>query len=156
MFAFLTVSAFSFCNSSCAKEEGTSFQNNGTDVNNEISDTTGNKMKMTVGTREFTVSLSDNATVKNFKTMLPLEIVMEDLNSNEKYFYFSNQLPTSSAPGGNIQSGDLMLYSNNCLVLFYENFNTSYSYTRLGKADNINGLKSALGAGSVKVKFELQ
>ena len=156
MFAFLAVPVFSFCNSSCAKEEVTSLQNNDTDVNNEISDTTGNKMKMTVGTKEFTVSLSDNATVKNFKTMLPFEIVMEELNGNEKFFYFSNQLPTSSAPGGNIQAGDLMLYSNNCLVLFYENISTSYSYTRLGKLDDVKGLKSALGAGSIKVKFELQ
>lgn len=113
-------------------------------------------MKITVGTTVFTVTLNDNATAKAFKAMLPMTISMSELNANEKFFYFSSILPTSAAPVGSIKSGDLMLYGNNCLVLFYEDLNTSYSYTRLGKVDNINGMKTALGTGNITVKFELQ
>lgn len=47
-----------------------------------------------------------------------------------------------------------MLYGNNTLVLFYKNFNTSYSYTKLGAIDNPAGLEAALGNGNVVVKFE--
>jgi hypothetical protein len=127
------------------------------DINNEnTTDPTGGKMKITIGSSVFTVTLYDNQAVTAFKAMLPLNINMGDLNANEKFYYFSSTLPTSASAGGDIQVGDLMLYGNNCLVLFYKSFNTSYSYTRLGKIDNISGLIAALGSGSVNVKFELQ
>jgi hypothetical protein len=127
-----------------------------TNNSNNTSNTDTTKMKMTIGTAVFTATLNNNATVAAFKAMLPLTINMGELNGNEKYYYFSTTLPTNASSGGNIQVGDLMLYGNNCLVLFYEGFNTSYSYTRLGRIDNTSGLVAALGTGSVTVKFELQ
>ncbi|WP_443946444.1 cyclophilin-like fold protein [Pedobacter sp. AW1-32] len=92
--------------------------------------------------------------VTALRARLPLTINMEDLNANEKFYYLPTTLPTGASIGGNIQAGDLMLYGNNCLVLFYKGFNTSYSYTRLGFVDNPAGLAVALGTGNVKVKFE--
>lgn len=41
------------------------------------------------------------------------------------------------------------------LVLFYETFSTSHSYTRIGKVDDVAGLAAAMGAGSVRVTFAL-
>ncbi len=113
-------------------------------------------MKITVGSAVFTATLFDNPSVTALKARLPLTINMEDLNANEKFYHFSTTLPTNASAGGNIQVGDLMLYGNNSFVLFYKSFNNSYSYTRLGRIDNVNGLVAALGSGNVTVKFELQ
>ena len=38
-----------------------------------------------------------------------------------------------------------LLFGSNCLVLFYKDFTTGYSYTRLGKLDNPADLKKILG-----------
>lgn len=122
----------------------------------KTNDMSNQTMKITIGSSVYTAILYDNATANAFKAMLPMTLNMSELNGNEKYFYFSNTLPTDSAPGGNIQNGDLMLYGDNCLVLFYESLNTTYNYTRLGKIDNINGLVTSLGTGNVTIKFELE
>ena len=47
-----------------------------------------------------------------------------------------------------------MLFGSNCIVVFYETFKTSYSYTRIGKVKDTESLKKALGSGDVTIKFE--
>jgi len=81
---------------------------------------------------------------------------MRELNGNEKYFDLPNNLPTNASNPGTIQTGDLMLYGSNTLVLFYKTFSTSYNYTRLARVDNPSGLATALGSGNITVKFELE
>jgi len=122
------------------------------DTRDSSSNTT--KMKITVGSSVFTAVLYDNPSASAFEARLPLTINMTELNGNEKYYDFPSPLPTNALAGGNMKVGDLTLYGNNVLVLFYKNFNTSYSYTKLGYVDNPTGLAHALGAGNVTVKFE--
>ena len=107
-----------------------------------------------VGSKSFTATLADSETGEAFAALLPLTITMNELNGNEKYHYLSTSLPTAAYQPGTIHAGDLMLYGNNCVVLFYETFNTSYSYTRIGAIDNPSGLAEALGVGNVSVRFE--
>ena len=78
---------------------------------------------------------------------------MSELNGNEKYYYLSNSLPTNADRPSNIHIGDLMLYGDSCLVLFYENFSTSYSYTPLGQIDEPNSLADAVGNGNIEITF---
>lgn len=113
------------------------------------------KIRITVGANSFVATLYDNETVKAFAALLPLTIKMNELNGNEKYHYLSENLPASPSNTSTIQNGDLMLYGSNCIVLFYETFNTSYSYTKIGTVDNPTGLKNALGQNNPTVTFEL-
>ena len=107
-----------------------------------------------IGSKTFTATLADSETGEAFAALLPLSVTMNELNGNEKYHYLSSSLPTAAYQPGTIHAGDLMLYGNNYVVLFYETFNTSYSYTRLGVIDNPSGLAEALGVGNVSVRFE--
>lgn len=113
------------------------------------------QIKITVGSNVFIVNTYDNPSAKAFMELLPLTIQMNELNGNEKYYYLSSNLPSDASNPGTIQSGDLMLWGSNCLVLFYETFTTSYSYTKIGTIENSNGLKQILGTANPTVKFEL-
>jgi hypothetical protein len=88
--------------------------------------------------------------------MLPLTVEMTELNGNEKYFHFSTKLPSDASNPGTIRAGDLMLWGDNSLVLFYKTFPTSYSYTKLGRIENPSELSAAVGSGEIKVTFELE
>jgi hypothetical protein len=114
------------------------------------------KIKITVNSQTFTAMLLDNNSAKAFKQMLPLTINMTELNGNEKFYNFPNSLPTNSSNPGIIKNGNLMLYGSKTLVLFYQSFSTSYSYTKLGTIDDATGLASALGSGNATVTFELE
>ena len=115
-----------------------------------------NKINVKIGNKTFTATLADNATSKAFVAQLPLAINMLELNNNEKYADLPTTLPTNASVPSSIQVGDLMLYGSRTLVLFYKGFSTSYSYTKIGKIDDIIGLQAAPGAGEVKVSFEVK
>jgi hypothetical protein len=110
-------------------------------------------MKIIIGRKEFTATVLNNATANALLEKLPLVITMEELNGNEKYYYFSEKFPFQPVNPGMIQAGDLMLYEDCCLVLFYERFATRYRYSKIGSIQNTKGLKEALGGGKIEVQF---
>ena len=113
-------------------------------------------MNIAIGNTAFTATFEDNETAKAFAKQLPLTVDMAELNGNEKYNYLSNNLRADAAScPGKISEGDLMLYDNNCLVLFYKTFNTSYRYVKIGHIDDTIGLNRAIGSGGVKITFSV-
>lgn len=101
----------------------------------------------------FTLTYADNETAAAFQNLLPASMEMTELNGNEKYLELSTALPSKPEAVGHIEAGDVMLYQDNCVVVFYDSFDTTYSYTRIGKIENPQGLKEALGTGNPLVYF---
>ena len=116
-------------------------------------DTQTMKLTLTIGGREFTATLEDNAASQAFLALLPLELEMIEMNGNEKYGNLPQSLPTETYRPGTIREGDLLLWGSSTVVLFYETFSSSYSYTRLGRLDDPTGLAAAVGQGNVRVTF---
>ena len=120
--------------------------------NNELDNLNGGikTVKAIINEKEYLITLEDNETAKNFVNYLPQELKMSELNGNEKYIYLDKSFPINSYNPKRINAGDVMLYNDNCLVIFYQSFDTSYSYTKIGHIDNL----PVLGNGSIIVKFE--
>ena len=110
-------------------------------------------MWMTVGTQRFAVTLEDNATARAFVQLLPATFDMAELNGNEKHAPLPHSLPNNPVRPGTIRTGDVLLYGNDTLVVFYETFRSSYSYTRIGRIAESAGLAQALGPGNQRVAF---
>lgn len=108
---------------------------------------------MTIGERRFAITLADDAAAHAFAAQLPLTLDMSELNGNEKHAELPKALPANATRPGTIHAGDLMLYGTTTPVVFYETFDSSYSYTRLGRVTDPGGLTQALGRGPIRVSF---
>ena len=128
---------------------GCSLNKNNNDIEVKESSDSMNSVNIIINGKEYNLNLEDNKTTKELLDILPLSISMNELNGNEKYYYLDDNLSTNSYNPSTINKGDVMLYSSNCLVIFYKTFNTSYSYTKIGHIDNLDDLDS----GNIEVKI---
>ena len=108
-----------------------------------------NKIYATINNQKLEINLKDNSTTQALKSMLPLSLEMADLNNNEKYAYLDKSLPTNTYAPKHIKAGDVMLYGDNCLVIFYESFDTNFEYSLIGHIDNL----PSLDAGEITVNL---
>lgn len=154
LFVIFLVIISVFALTACGEEEN----KDGTEIPSEeigeIEATNGSKMTVHVGVYEFEANIFENETARAFGSILPLTVRMEAM-PHEKYYYLPNPLVSDAKTVGRIEAGDIMLWGNDCLVVFYESFDTSYRYTRIGKIIDTNDLSAAVGSGSVTVTFRV-
>ncbi len=111
-------------------------------------------IKMRIGDEEFVVEVDSGPAGQEFAKATPFEVDMKDLNGNEKYYTGKDKFENvNEISVGYIESGDIMLYGDDTIVIFYDNFKTEYKYTRLGRVDEKTRLIEALGRGDVTVMF---
>ncbi len=130
-----------------------------TDDNNDTSDNkiTTNKMNITIGDKVLIATLVDNSSTEALKQALaeaPITIDMSDYGNMEKVGSFGRDFPRNDE-SITTEAGDLILYQGSAFVIYYAP--NTWSFTRLGKIDNITALelKEVLGAGDVTVTLSL-
>ena len=109
-------------------------------------------IKVIINNQEYEMYLEKNATTKDLIKMFPKIFNMAELNGNEKYVYLDKVLPTDEYKPKMINKGDVMLYQNNCLVIFYKDFETSYRYTKIGHIKDLDDLDNS----NISVTFTIK
>ena len=113
---------------------------------------TMDEVYININNKKLGIDLENNSTTSALIKLLPLELSMNDLNGNEKYVYLNESLPTNTYSPKHIEAGDVMLFGDNCLVIFYESFDTSYSYSKIGHINNL----PELDGGNVSVNLSTE
>jgi hypothetical protein len=113
------------------------------------------KIRMDVEGAEVTATLDDNATSRDFVSLLPLTLTLKDYAETEKISYLSRRLSAEGAPPGTDPSvGDITYYAPwGNLAVFYRDFGYSDGLVKLGKIDS--GVEALNRPGPLKVTIEL-
>ena len=110
---------------------------------------------LTVEGVTFPATFADNQGAEALADLLtdgPITLSLEDYGGFEKVGSLGQSLPTSNTHMST-QSGDIVLYQGNQIVLFYGS--NAWSYTRLGQVTDLTGWQEALGHGDVTVTLSL-
>ena len=115
------------------------------------------KMQITIDGTTLPIVLENNAATKALVEALrkgSITYTASDYGGFEKVGVLGRSLPANDSRI-TTQSGDVILYSGNQLVLFYGS--NSWSYTRIGKMeyDSLDNLKAFLKAGRGDIKVTL-
>lgn len=114
-----------------------------------------NTFVVSVGGAAFNAAFAENSGAQALKELLaegPMTLSMRDYGGFEKVGALGRSLPTSNAQI-TTQTGDIVLYQGNQIVIFYGP--NSWSYTRLGRIADLSGWAEALGSGDVEVTLSL-
>lgn len=151
--------AFLLLFSACDKTESTvtTTEHKQTDILTE-EQTRDEKMRINIKINNsvFTATLEDNDAAKEFYEMMKngsVIIEMSDYSGFEKVGPLGKNL-SSDDKQTRTKKGDIVLYNGNQIVMFYGS--NSWSYTRLGKIEDLNGWEEALGSGDITAEFTVK
>jgi hypothetical protein len=112
------------------------------------------KIRMTFNGQTMTATLYDNASARDFASMLPLDVKIEDYSTNEKITYLPRKLAEAgSGSFKNERPGDLCYYAPwGNLALFHSGYQYSSGLIRLGRFDD--GFEPLLMRGEFPLHIE--
>lgn len=95
------------------------------------------KLKITIGDKSVMATMYDNATAKDFISMLPLTLNLDDYAGTEKISYLSRKLTTQGATSGcDPDVGDITYYAPwGNLAIFYKDYGYASGLIKLGKIE---------------------
>ena len=112
------------------------------------------KIRMDVDGTRITATLDDNATSKDFASLLPLTLSLDDYNGTEKISDLPKKLTTrGAAEGVDPAAGDIAYYARwGNLAIFYKDFEYSRGLVKLGAIES--GARAFERPGSLRVTIE--
>ncbi len=126
------------------------------DTNSDTEEDMVKKMTLQIGNSSFTATLENNPAVDAFVEMMSdssITIQMNDYSGFEKVGSLGTSLPADDKQT-TTHVGDIVLYNGNQIVIFYGS--NSWSYTGIGKIDDLSGWEDALGSDDITVTFSLE
>ena len=113
------------------------------------------KIRLTVGDNTATATLDNSDIARDFYSMLPMNVELEDYASTEKITYPERKLNTSGTPEGyDPSAGDITYYAPwGNLALFYKDFSYSRGLIRLGEFDDGGAILKF--RGKANARFEV-
>ena len=113
------------------------------------------KIRMDVEGTVITATLDDNATSRDFVSLLPLTLTLQDYAATEKISDAPRRLSTAGAPPGSDPSpGDISYYAPwGNLALFYKDSGYASGLVKLGKLDS--GVEALHRIGPLRVTIEV-
>ena len=95
------------------------------------------RVRITIGDKSVVATMYDNATAKDFISMLPLALQLDDYNGTEKISYLSRKLTTAGAPSGSDpEVGDISYFAPwGNLAIYYKDFGYSSGLIKFGKIE---------------------
>lgn len=112
-------------------------------------------IKISVGDTELTATLYENPTTRDFISLLPLNLTLDDYAGTEKISYLPKKLSTDKAPSGFDPSiGDITYYAPwGNLAIFYKDFGYADGLICLGKIEQ--GIEELTKSKSLNVSIEI-
>jgi hypothetical protein len=113
------------------------------------------KIQIEFNGQTMTATLYGNPSARDFASMLPLDLTINDYSTNEKIAYLPRKLTEEGAgPFGNEAPGDLCYYAPwGNLAFFYADYRYSSGLIRLGRLDG--GIEPLLRRGKFDLHIEL-
>ena len=103
-----------------------------------------NVMKININSEKYIINVENEALMEEIYNALPETFTMNELNGNEKYYYLNSTMKNANSEAvGQVQKGDVMLFGSDCLVIFYDSFETEFRYTKIGHIDNLGDIGSS-------------
>lgn len=113
------------------------------------------KITLTVENTVITATLTDSETTRDFVSLLPLTLTLEDYVGIEKISYLTRKLSTQDAPAvSDFTTGDIAYYAPwGNLAIHHHEFGYANGLVILGKIDG--GKEALIVPGPVTVTIEL-
>jgi hypothetical protein len=112
------------------------------------------KIRLMMDGKAIEATLLDNATARDFLSLLPLTLTLEDYVSTEKISYLPRKLSTAGAPAGvDPAPGDIAYYAPwGNLAIFYKDAGYAKGLIKLGRLSS--GVEALSVRGAVKATIE--